>query len=250
MDFSALEQGQEQGQEQPEAKRVVDESKTHNLGEKILPNVINPHDIETAKNRFLPFKRQIEEANAAASDLVIVNDPMLKVAITRTKEVKVLTKAIETRRKETISDADKYVRGINAFCRAFVEPLKAVEKILKKKIGDFQYQQEMERRKEQQRQAEEARKLQEKMDKEAAEAGIEAPEVKMAPVPETEKVTRTEGGASAHIRKEWKGTIIDDALVPREFCCPDMAKIKAAVKGGIREIPGVEIKEEITTIIR
>ena len=50
-------------------------------------------------------------------------------------------------------------------------------------------------------------------------------------------------------RKEWKVTEITDmAKVPREYMIIDTIKLRAAVKSGIREIPGVEIEEVKTQI--
>lgn len=46
----------------------------------------------------------------------------------------------------------------------------------------------------------------------------------------------------------WKYEIIDENLVPRDFCSPDAGLINAAVKSGTREIAGVKIYEE--TIIK
>ena len=69
------------------------------------------------------------------------------------------------------------------------------------------------------------------------------------PIKEEKPIIRTEQG-SASIRKAWKGEITDASQVPFQFCSPDQRKIDEAVKGGIREIPGVRIYEHITTVMR
>jgi hypothetical protein len=43
----------------------------------------------------------------------------------------------------------------------------------------------------------------------------------------------------------WKYTVQDAALIPREYCVPDPAKIAAAVKNGTRTIAGVHIYEDL-----
>lgn len=42
-------------------------------------------------------------------------------------------------------------------------------------------------------------------------------------------------------RKVWKAEVIDDAAVPRDYLVVDEKAIRAAVKSGVREIPGVRI---------
>lgn len=45
----------------------------------------------------------------------------------------------------------------------------------------------------------------------------------------------------AGARVIWKAELIDEDQVPREYCSPNMVKINASLKLGIREIPGVKI---------
>ena len=48
----------------------------------------------------------------------------------------------------------------------------------------------------------------------------------------------------------WKHEVIDAAAVPREYLMVDDAAIKAAVKAGIRAIPGVRVFEEAEMRVR
>jgi hypothetical protein len=68
-------------------------------------------------------------------------------------------------------------------------------------------------------------------------------------VPEVAKVTRTVEG-SASQRKEWTHEILNPDEVPREYCSVDERLIRKAVKGGVREIPGVRIYEDYITSFR
>jgi hypothetical protein len=58
-----------------------------------------------------------------------------------------------------------------------------------------------------------------------------------APVP----LRGTSGSAST--RKRWKAEVIDEAAVPRQFLVVDTKAINAAVRDGVREIPGVRIEQ-------
>jgi hypothetical protein len=47
--------------------------------------------------------------------------------------------------------------------------------------------------------------------------------------------------ATALSREVWVFEVVDAAQVPREYLCPDEAKIAAAIKAGVRQIPGLSI---------
>ena len=97
---------------------------------------------------------------------------------------------------------------------------------------------------------EEAEKLQEKLNAEAKEKNIEAPQVAAPVMPEPEKVARSETGSAAYSRKDWTFEVQDAAQVPREYCEVSAKLIRNAVKAGIREIPGVRIYKENKTVLR
>jgi hypothetical protein len=51
-------------------------------------------------------------------------------------------------------------------------------------------------------------------------------------------------GGKAAVSYRWKATVIDEAAVPRQYLKVDMGAINAAVRAGVREIDGCEIKRE------
>jgi septal ring factor EnvC (AmiA/AmiB activator) len=104
-----------------------------------------------------------------------------------------------------------------------------------------------ERRKREEAEIEAVRK---KAEEEARAIEVKVPEVPMPIMPERENITRTELGTSAHQRKEWKHEVVNPDLVPREYLTVDDKKIREAVKMGVREIPGVRIFEDSTTVFR
>ena len=61
--------------------------------------------------------------------------------------------------------------------------------------------------------------------------------------------TRTDSG-SASWRKVWRVEVVDEAQVPRQYLAVDMPKLRAAVKGGLREIAGCSITEEEESTLR
>ncbi len=146
-----------------------------------------------------------------------------------------------------------FVKAVNGFCKDYTDRLGEVVMITKKKIGAYQYQQELERRKQEEAARKAAQELQDKLRREAEEAArheIQAPIVTAPVIPVQEKVTRTETGAAAHVRKVWKAEVVNEAEIPREYLTVDMKKVNDAVRMGAREIPGVRIFEEVSTVFR
>ena len=79
---------------------------------------------------------------------------------------------------------------------------------------------------------------------EAEEAQQAEIRTKSAPALQTAAVAPLAGGnGSASVRKEWKATVVDRSLLPDEYLIVDEKKIRAVVKAGVREIPGVLIEQ-------
>ena len=222
--------------------------KNPDLGYMTAPN--DPLDIDAAKASFAPHKTRILEMLEISKEYNVNSRETNADAIVKISDAKTLTKKLEQERKNIVEAPNLFIRKVNSFVKEFTAPLLEIERVLKTKISQYQTRLEMERREQEKKAREEAAKLQAELDKEAKAKGVEP--VKMAPVElaPVETVTRTEEGASAHIRKEWVGEIKDPEAVPREFCTPDMKLIREAVKAGKREIPGVKIYEKSTTVIR
>ena len=77
----------------------------------------------------------------------------------------------------------------------------------------------------------------------AIEAHAAAPDAGMSRV-------RSRTGALASLRSTRNFRIVDATLVPREYLVVDDATVRARMRAGIREIPGIEIFETQTTVVR
>lgn len=209
-----------------------------------------PFDLERAKKSFEPYGRKLAEVKAQAEALEVKDDQSASHATAIAGEVKRLGKAVEDRRKAITGEPNRFIKAVNGMAKMFTDPAAQIERLLKGKIGQYQTQKELERRKREEAMRKAQEELYRRQQQEAKAAHVEPPPPP-APIPvKEETVTRAETGAAAHIRREWKGTVVDPEQVPREYCSPDQKKINEAVKLGVREIAGVEIKEEVTTVIR
>ena len=180
--------------------------------------VSSPLDIEAAQRRFQPYLEEVKKIKSAATRHNVVDNESNALAVDLTAQIKRLTKDIEAKRKEIVAEPNRFVKAVNNFCKKFTGPLTEAEKILKQKIGQYQYRLELERRKQEEAIRKANEELQRKLEEEAKAAGVEAPQVKPMPLPKKEpSVTRTDTGASAHTRKTWKAEIIDPGLVPVSY---------------------------------
>jgi hypothetical protein len=86
----------------------------------------------------------------------------------------------------------------------------------------------------------EAQKRQTEAISEAKETG-EIIEYSPVDVPTVAKTSHTHMGSVTY-RDDWKFTVTSPDHVPRDLCSPDEKLIRARIKSGIREIPGVLIE--------
>jgi len=199
------------------------------------------------------FYQYVERAELMVKDaeaVVVKDDESVKFAVSLGGEAKKIVKAIEARKKEVTAEASDFVKAVGGFCKIFTDKLTLVEGGLKKKISDYQYKVELERRKQEEAARKAAEELQKKINAEAKKAGVEAPVVAAPVIPKTEGTVRTETGASSYQVKRWVCTVTDPDAVPRGYCSPDQKKLNEAVRVGIREIPGCIIEEVSETRFR
>jgi hypothetical protein len=209
----------------------------------------DPLDLTPVKERLAAYDPKIEEMQAQAEALQVEDDQSNEQAVAMAGQAKQINRKIEKARKGFVEEPNRFVKAVNSLAKSYQSKFTAIENGLKRKITDFQRQQEIERRKreaEAKRQAEEAQK---KLKQEAQKAGVEAPKVEAPAMPEQPTATRTEYGA-AHQRKVWTYEIQEESQIPREYLVVDQKKIRQAVKDGIREIPGVKIYQDTQTVIR
>lgn len=160
-------------------------------------------------------------------------------------------KSIEQQRKTYTVPINNELSKINAVFKNISTPLETAITGVKGLILNFRHKQKMEAEKlirEREREEREAAEAHRKELLEAEKAGEEAP----APPQPMERphievgpsLIKGDHGGHVHTRANWKYEIITPSKVPGRFTSPDEKKIKAAVKLGVREIPGVRIFNE------
>lgn len=188
---------------------------------------------------------RVNEVMAAIDSLEIQDQDAMAAAaewLRKNKETQKFVKEFfEEDRKRTY---DAY-QAVTKEIKRFTDLLTKSEKSIKRKMADYQIEQERIRREEEEkRRKEEEKRLQEEEKKrKAAEkkgkmAPLPSPPVVIeAPAQEEEKL---EGVSFVEV---WTYTIDDTSKIPREYMIPDEKKIRDVVKAmkGDANIPGVKI---------
>jgi hypothetical protein len=209
----------------------------------------DPLDVERAKKGLSVHDKKIKELKRAMDNFVVSNDKTAAVCTEMVAKSANLIKAMETNRKETIKDADTYVRGVNRFVKIFRDQVDAIVSTGKKKIGDYAYSQELKRRELAKKAQDEADKIQAAMDVRAKKSGVEPVQMPAMVVPRKQAPVRTESG-SASTKMVWTWEITDTSEIPKAYFSVDVKLVDAAVKAGLRKIAGIKIFERPDVRVR
>ena len=207
-------------------------------------------DVGSARLKLDSYQRNVEALAKELDKLPVTTDKECSVLVGKTGEATKLLKKVDSEKLRLTKPAREYTKAVNNTAKLLTEKLGDAIKAAKGRIGQFQHRQELERRKAEEKIKKASEKLQKDLEEQAKESGVEAPKVTPAPLPKPKKVAMSEEGSTAHVRKQWKADIVDEGAVPRNYCSPDLKKINAAVKAGVREIAGVKIYEDIQTVLR
>ena len=199
--------------------------------------------VDKAKRSIESMALNIDGMVDVAKAIVIKDDKSQVAANSLAATAKKLNKDIEARRKEIIKHEkwQENLKKLNAFVKIFTEKLEKVWREIDRKDLIYSDTVELERRKQAKLIEDANKKLQADLNKEAEKSGVDAPQVQAKPLPKVSTIVRTEEGTSFW-KDNWIGEITDPAQVPTKYCSPDQKKINAAVKQGVREIPGVLIE--------
>lgn len=198
--------------------------------------------IEQVQIDFLRYKDSVASMNKRASELVVTDEASNRLAVEMAGQSAAMFKAIEDKRKEIVQAPNAFVKAVNTFAKEYTSALDGIKSGLGQKITRWAQEQERKRLEAQRKANEDAQRLQAEINA-AAKAVDEAPAIVVQPVVlEAPKVTRTASG-SASLQTTWTFEVEDFSKVPDQYKVIDSVGLNKAVKGGIRQIPGVKIYE-------
>ena len=153
-------------------------------------------------------------------------------------------KNVEAKRKELLQPVNETRDRINALFKPLTEKLEMGIFVVNRALQEYHTQQAKE--------AEELRlmALAEQAEKiaEAKDTGevVETPEY----IPEAPAKTSHAHLGTVTYREDYDVVIVDPFKVPRELCDPNMSRIRARVKSGVTDIPGVLVTKKFVTVAR
>lgn len=193
---------------------------------------------------------QAERLEQAAQALVVQDEATLQEATNMVAWVAKAKKAIEEKRQFFVKPLQEQVKRVNELFKQYAAPLDRADTLLRGKILAYRQEQERKRREEEERLRKLAEKEQKRLEKQAAKNGMPAPPPIVVPSPPPmAKTVQSEMGA-AQVRTVWDFEIVDETQIPREFLMPNVPAIRAAVKAGVRNIPGVRIFQREDLAVR
>ncbi len=151
-------------------------------------------------------------------------------------------KQIETKRKFFTKPLSDQVSAINNLFKSYKTPLEQADKTLRNKILTYRREQERLRREEEERLRKLQKKEQKRLEKQAKKKGAPPPPPPVMPVRvETPAQTVRSSMGTVSAKKTWDFEIVDPDKIPAEYKIINEKAIRAAVKAGVRSLPGVRI---------
>ena len=196
---------------------------------------------EVVKARAFEAAKENIEFLEVVKEYVIQNDDEYADAAELLKVVKHKFKVLDDERTISVKPLNDEVKEINAWFKPALDRLKECETALKKIMGSYS----LAKQQEQQRLLAEASKA-----AEAALVTASNPQQNVMQLVQQATAAQAPKVAGVSVSKVWKWELVDPAQVPAEYWSIDPAKLDAALKAGVREIPGVRVYEDARVVAR
>jgi len=192
-------------------------------------------------SEFAPLQARITEFH--------ISDETIYEAAEFRAELKAFREKAAVSEKEIVAPLKKQYEDARAPYLALRKKIDEVESLLNRRLSEYAAAENERRRQIEQREREvqlaALKAAQEEAEKKAdvdAVIALEEAQAHVETKPQENKLRSVEiGTAKVSFRDNWTYEITNAAELPREYLCPDTAKINAAVKAGKREIPGLRI---------
>lgn len=193
--------------------------------------------------------QQVAETLALEALPPIFSDDDLPDYSERAKKLKGVAALVEKARKAEKDQILQDGRTIDDFFKGLAAPVVKAADAVVAAINAHQRKMLEERRK-----AEEAARREEEARRKAEATPFDdpAPVAQVAPIraAEAARVVSSTGRVTATASTVWRHEVTDPAAVPRQYMVINEMAVKAAIAGGIRDIPGIRIFEDVKTSIR
>lgn len=216
------------------------------------PEVVNnlpALNMDIARDKLKLYSTGVDKLVDQARAFRIDSEETQKGAVAFLGQIKTAAKGLEKKRDEIVDEPNSFVKAVRGLVKSFTDKLADAEISLKDKVLTYNRTLELKRQEQEALARKETEKLQKKLDKGAEKKGLDPVQLPTPIIPKTAPVTRTETG-TAFTKKLWTFKILDETQIPREYLVASDTKIRDAIKGGIRDIPGLEIFEQESLTVR
>lgn len=201
------------------------------------------------ENKLEELSKEVVVLSSESENFVINSDTDYNNATDFLAKLKSKYKSVEETRQFFVKPLNDHVKDINTKFKAVLNPMEVIEDKVKNLMKKYLTKKEEERKKQEEedkrKRDEEAAKLAQQLKEEGME---DLPTFDEEPLPEVSqlKTIKSEVGKSTEVRT-WKYKVIDLKLVPEQhkLTIANDESIKSAIKFGIRNIPGIEIYEDV-----
>jgi len=180
------------------------------------------------------------------ADVVVATDEQQKNAEDLLIHARQAFREIEAKRKDLLQPVNETRDRINALFKPLTDKLNMGIHIVNEALQNYHAQQA--------REAEELRAIalteQAAQLAEAKETGEVVEIVQAAEIPEAPTKTSQAHLGSVTYREDFDVSIVNPMAVPRDLCDPNISRIRARVKSGVTEIPGVLITKKYITVAK
>lgn len=198
------------------------------------------------------LSHEVNYIELQAQMLVVKDEKTLKEATEFLGKVAKAKKQLEERRQFFVKPLNEQIKRINELFKRMTLPLENAESIVKNAILKYREAVEKARREEEERLKKQWEKEQKKLEKKAQKEGIPLPPPVPPPTLQPQEKTVETDTAQVTARLVWDFEIVDETKIPREFLMPNEKAIRAAIKAGVRNIPGIRIfqREELAVKVK
>lgn len=210
-----------------------------------------PEQLASAYTTSLTKRGLAADESIVSSEAVLAQALLLKVETSEEVEnagvmlvqLKRWQEQVVARRQFLTRPLKEHVKRIEGLFRPTLEKLEKADEDIRAKVLAYRSKAELAAREQQQKLLEEAQTAQAEGDSNKALALATEAQAVDAPV----KQMSFEDGGGLQVRKVWTFEVTDFGAIPHEFFTLDDAKVRAAIKAGQTDIPGLRIfqKEQL-----
>lgn len=187
-------------------------------------------------------KMEAQQRFLGITEITIPDDEHYQIGTSLLQQAKGYHRRLDDERKKLVGPLNEQVKAINDMFRPFTDRLSVFESKMKMAMGEYLRKKENDRRKALKDAEEAAARVsvlsQPSQDTSVQEALVRASE---AQAPQVSGVSQ---------RSVIRFELVDLSQVPRDYLCLDEARVREAIKAGVRDIPGLRIYEDKTLAIR